>query len=165
MGREAPSLRRAYRKGRSLSTLHASFRRHWKRFITKKIQKYYGPYVVWRQGAHQQNLNWPGWLLPSINVFAVFKAQGFAQDITDKFSTSSRSSVGKSPNTTLEEQLHAASRCRHRATEKHCYRAEATDLFETESYSLVYIHAKGYQFDTHISEMKICSICQLCYHW
>jgi len=40
-----------------------------------------------------------------------------------------------------------------------------TNLFETASYFLVQIHAKGYQFDTHISEIKICSVClQLCYH-
>jgi len=43
------------------------------------------------------------------------------------------------------------------------YRAGVTNLFETESYFLVQIHAKGYRFDTHTSEIKICSIClQLC---
>jgi len=40
-----------------------------------------------------------------------------------------------------------------------------TNLFETKSYFLVQIHVKGYQFDTHTSKIKICSIClQLCYH-
>ena len=33
--------------------------------------------------------------------------------------------------------------------------ARVTNLFETESYFLVQIHAKGYQFDTHTSEIKI----------
>jgi len=32
--------------------------------------------------------------------------------------------------------------------------ARATNLFETESYLLVQIHVKGYQFDTHTSEIK-----------
>ena len=42
--------------------------------------------------------------------------------------------------------------------------AGVTNLFETENYFLVQIHAKGYQFDTHTSDIKICSIClQLCY--
>ena len=31
-----------------------------------------------------------------------------------------------------------------------------TILFDTESYVLVQKHAKGYQFDTHTSEIKIC---------
>jgi len=40
-----------------------------------------------------------------------------------------------------------------------------TNLFEIESYFLVQIIAKGYQFDTHTSEMKICSISfQSSYH-
>jgi len=34
-----------------------------------------------------------------------------------------------------------------------------TNLFETESYFLVQIYAKSYQFDTHTSEIKIRSIC------
>jgi len=39
-----------------------------------------------------------------------------------------------------------------------------TNVFETESYFMVQIHAKGYQSDAHTSEIKICSIClQLCY--
>jgi len=43
-------------------------------------------------------------------------------------------------------------------------RSGVTNLFLTES-SLVEIHAKGYQLDTHTSEIKICSIClQLCCH-
>jgi len=32
--------------------------------------------------------------------------------------------------------------------------AGVTNLYETESYFLVQIHAKGYQFDTHTSEIK-----------
>ena len=44
------------------------------------------------------------------------------------------------------------------------FRPGVTNLIETESHFLVQIHAKGYQFDTHTSEIKICSIClQLCY--
>jgi len=40
-----------------------------------------------------------------------------------------------------------------------------SNLFETESNFLVQIHAKGYHFDTHTSEIKIYSIClQLRYH-
>ena len=43
-------------------------------------------------------------------------------------------------------------------------RAGVTNLFENESYFLVQIHAKGYQFGTHTSEIKICSVClQLSY--
>jgi len=39
------------------------------------------------------------------------------------------------------------------------------NLFETESYFLGQVYAKRYQFDTHTSEIQICSIClQLCYH-
>jgi len=37
-------------------------------------------------------------------------------------------------------------------------RAGVTNLFETESYFLVQIHAKAYQFDTHTSEINICWI-------
>jgi len=33
--------------------------------------------------------------------------------------------------------------------------AGVTDLFETESYFLVQILAKGYQFDTHTAEIKL----------
>jgi len=45
-----------------------------------------------------------------------------------------------------------------------CFNSGVTNLFETESYFLVQIHAKGDQFETHTSEIKICSIClQLCY--
>ena len=34
------------------------------------------------------------------------------------------------------------------------FSAGVTNLYETESYFLVQIHAKGYQFDTHTSEIK-----------
>jgi len=48
---------------------------------------------------------------------------------------------------------------------KDCDRAGVTNLFETESYFLVQIHAKGNQFDTHTSQIKICSISlQSSYH-
>jgi len=44
-----------------------------------------------------------------------------------------------------------------RISSKTC-RTGVTHLFETESYFLVQIHAKGCQFDTHTSEIKICTI-------
>jgi len=34
------------------------------------------------------------------------------------------------------------------------YKSGVTNLFETESYFMVQIHAKGDQFDTHTSEIK-----------
>jgi len=34
-----------------------------------------------------------------------------------------------------------------------------TNLFGTEGYFLVQVHAKDYQFDTHSSEINICPIC------
>jgi len=44
-------------------------------------------------------------------------------------------------------------------------RSGVTNLFETESYFLVQSYVKGYQFDTHATEINICSISlQLCYH-
>jgi len=39
------------------------------------------------------------------------------------------------------------------------FRAGATKLFKTQSYFLVQIHAKGYQFDTQTFETKVCTIC------
>jgi len=39
------------------------------------------------------------------------------------------------------------------------FRAEVTKLFKTQSYFLVQIHAKGYQFDTQTFEIRICVIC------
>jgi len=39
------------------------------------------------------------------------------------------------------------------------FKAGVTKLFETQSCFLVQIYAKGYQFDTQTSEIKICIIC------
>ena len=39
------------------------------------------------------------------------------------------------------------------------FRAGSTKIFKTQSYFLVQIHAKGYQFDTQTFEIKICTIC------
>jgi len=61
---------------------------------------------------------------------------------------------------------HSWHKLQKKKTASECMNQESpTCLKLHESYFVVQINAKGYQFDTHSSEIKICSIClQLRYH-